>query len=77
MRPAPKKYPKSCHGNEHNGVKHAKGCRRGRPLCRWMRKTNPKRKVCGCDAYHFPHRKGSGRCGNEKLRWMHEYGRCE
>jgi hypothetical protein len=29
-----------------------------------MRKKNPKRAPCGCDAYHFPHRKGSGRCGN-------------
>ena len=53
--------PTKCHGNEHH-VEHAAGCRRGRPLCRWRRKTNHKRCKCSCDAYWFPHRAGSGAC---------------
>lgn len=66
--------PKSCHGNEHSGYRHCPKCRRGRPQCAAMRKTNPKRKPCGCDAYHFPHRAGSGRCGNLEKQWAHIYG---
>lgn len=27
-----------------------------------MRQTNPKRSVCHCQAYHFPHRVHSGLC---------------
>ena len=54
---------------------HVKGCRLGRPLCRWRRATNPKRRVCECPAYWFPHRIGSGLCGDkgilerEQARW--------
>lgn len=36
-----------------------KGCRRGRPNCRLHRAA-----ACRCDAYWFPHRKGSGMCGH-------------
>lgn len=39
---------------------HVKGCRTTRPLCRYRRKSS----VCYCDAYHYPHRDGSGRCGD-------------
>lgn len=62
--------PEKCHATKErtpSGVRitgewHAKGCRRGRPLCRWKRATNPKRCVCRCEAYHFPHRDGGGAC---------------
>jgi hypothetical protein len=37
---------------------HVKGCRTGRPLCRYRRPA-----ACTCGAYHFPHRAGSGLCG--------------
>lgn len=43
-------------------VKHARGCRRSRPLCRRMRATDSRRKPCFCSAYHFPHRNESGAC---------------
>lgn len=46
---------------------HVAGCSPGRPRCYWSRKDNPKWVVCRCDCYHFPHRKGSGRCGNHAL----------
>jgi hypothetical protein len=29
-----------------------------------MRKVQPQRQVCECGAYPFPHRKGSGGCGD-------------
>ena len=58
-----KKAPRCrCFGNEHR-VTHVKGCRRGRPQCKWMRKTNPSREPCSCGAYPYPHRNGSGPCG--------------
>lgn len=48
-----------------NGIEvHDRGCRLGRPLCKWRRSRNPKRKACGCGVYHFPHRAGGGACGN-------------
>lgn len=50
-------------------LKHVRGCRRGRPLCRWMRRHNPKRCKCTCDAYHFPHRAGGGNCGKPERIW--------
>jgi hypothetical protein len=56
------KRPKRCWGAASE--QHAAGCRRGRPLCRFRRKTNPKRRACFCPAYHFPHRFGGGLCGN-------------
>lgn len=55
---------------------HDKGCRPGRPLCSYRRAQNPKRKACGCGVYHYPHRIGSGACGNpffpfvSNERWM-------
>ena len=39
-------------------------CRISRPLCRKMRKCKG---LCGCSAYHYPHRKGSGLCNPEKM----------
>ena len=68
----PKRRKQTCYGNEHIGYKHAPDCRRGRPQCAAMRKTNPKRKPCGCDAYHYPHRYGSGRCCNPFRQIMDE-----
>lgn len=52
--------------------RHCKECRKGRPLCRWRRKLTKKYKKCDCDRYHFPHRMGSGRCGDEEkyIAWM-------
>jgi hypothetical protein len=33
-----------------------------------MRRVKPSQVRCTCDAYHYPHRMGSGLCGNvEKL----------
>jgi hypothetical protein len=29
-----------------------------------MRRVKEDRRACGCAAYHFPHRRGSGQCGN-------------
>jgi hypothetical protein len=58
-----KKLSKCCWGPKN----HIKGCRISRPLCRWMRAKTDKYKVCHCGAYHFPHRKGSGACGNHDL----------
>jgi len=66
--------PRTCHGNEISGFTHARNCRPGRPLCRARRKIREKRRPCGCDAYHFPHRKGSGACGDVELRWARVYG---
>jgi hypothetical protein len=34
-----------------------------------MRKVQPQRRPCHCDAYLFPHRHGSGVCGNPELRF--------
>jgi hypothetical protein len=59
-----RKFSRSCFGPDAERAHHAKGCRPGRPLCRFMRTRCENRKPCGCDAYHFPHRKGSGQCGN-------------
>jgi hypothetical protein len=57
--------PRQC-----NQYEHAKGCRPGRPLCRWMRRVRAdKRGVCDCPAYHFPHRRGSGLCGHPERFW--------
>lgn len=55
-----------CWGKEPH--KHRKGCRRGRPLCRWRRP-----RPCDCGAYHYPHREGSGRCNDLAAinEWLH------
>ena len=39
-------------------------CRLSRPLCAKMRK---RRGLCGCSAYHYPHRKGSGLCSPKAM----------
>lgn len=59
-----KRRPAHCHGPDAERAKHAAGCRPARPLCRFMRRVRDDRRVCGCGAYHFPHRHGSGQCGN-------------
>lgn len=54
------------------GCPHAKcwrNCRPGRPRCRLMRSKNPKWVLCECGAYHHPHRKGAGWCGNNERIW--------
>jgi hypothetical protein len=53
--------PGQCHATA-SAERHAPGCHPARPLCRYMRKRTAKRAVCRCDAYHFPHRSGSGAC---------------
>lgn len=53
----PKNRPKKCWGPED--AKHRKGCRLGRPLCRWRRREKG---LCRCEAYHYPHRP-SANCG--------------
>lgn len=47
------------------GIEHCRrpGCHPARPLCRAMRRVRPDRAPCGCLAYPFPHRHGSGSCG--------------
>lgn len=47
-----------------NVVIHAPACRPGRPLCRWMRAVIAKYAPCCCPAYPWPHRAGSGLCGD-------------
>jgi hypothetical protein len=58
--------PAVCWGAANH--KHKPGCRKGRPLCRW-RRASP----CTCPAYHYPHRNGSGRCGDpvKMDAWVH------
>lgn len=56
----------SCH--EPSGY-HKPGCYVKRPLCCYRRRPY----VCGCDAYHYPHRRGGGLC-NDENRWRAQYG---
>lgn len=51
---------------------HVRGCRPGRPLCRWRRNAKG---LCHCEAYHYAHQHGSGNClrgskGSEKFYEM-------
>jgi hypothetical protein len=39
-----------------------------------MRKVREDRKPCFCSRYHFPHRRGSGRCGSIEKFWDYMYG---
>ncbi len=48
----------SC-GGPRGHVEHVRGCRPGRPKCRYRRREKG---ICSCTAYHFPHREGSGAC---------------
>lgn len=64
-------WPKHCHVSPCGTVEsHKRNCRPGRPLCRWRRAPSK----CGCDAYHYPHRRNGGLC-NETNRWIAQYGR--
>lgn len=62
-----------CHGNPvaPERIRHYKPCRPLRPLCRFARLALALRTgtcgVCTCDAYPFPHRKGSGACGRPEV----------
>ena len=59
-----------CYVVNRTVVVHMPECRPGRPLCRWMRTVQfGKYGVCCCDAYPFPHRHGSGRCGSGLPPW--------
>lgn len=60
--------PDLCYGPDAD--QHAKGCSASHPLCRWRRAATR----CLCDAYHYPHRKGSGFCGNADRRALEMYG---
>ena len=53
-----------CYGADPAHAVHVKGCRPGRPLCRYRRLERPNRAPCHCGAYPFAHRTGSGRCGD-------------
>ena len=68
--------PSTCQGPADH--EHRKGCRHGRPLCKWRRKALAARwgGLCTCTAYHFPHRSSrdplpdgtprpAGLCGND------------
>jgi len=38
-----------------------------------MRKRKSNQQVCNCEAYHFPHRYGSGKCGHPEridIEWL-------
>lgn len=48
---------------------HVVGCHPARPRCKFMRRVQPQRQVCNCDAYLFPHRAGGGHCGKPERRW--------
>lgn len=64
---------KRCSGPE----RHVKKCRPHRPLCRWQAKVLPRYRVCACGVYHFPHRAGSGLCGNPEKAFDRYMGPCE
>jgi len=59
--------PDRCFGNG-TAAYHVKGCRPGRPLCRWMRAMTEKYSVCLCHVYPWPHRRGSGLCARPGVR---------
>ncbi len=42
---------------------------------RQRRRSYPSRRVCRCAAYHFPHRRASGRCDHhpEAAKRQHEH----
>ncbi len=61
--------PKCCYGAAPS--QHAAYCRPGRPRCRWRRREAG---ICSCGAYHYPHRTGSGRCGNLEAQDHHAHG---
>jgi len=55
-----------------------RGCRLGRPLCARQRRKTKKYRPCTCQAYHYPHRHGSGRCEHHpegtRRQWEHFTG---
>ncbi len=63
-----------CWGTDAQHAHHVSGCRPGRPLCKFRRMERENRRVCHCGAYHFPHRYGSGRCGDAEWMEMFVHG---
>lgn len=57
--------------------RHIKACRPHRPLCSWQAKVLPRYRVCVCGVYWFPHRTGSGLCGNPEKAFERYMGPCE
>lgn len=66
LRRKAKDCPAVCHGAYAH--QHSIACRPARPRCRWRRKANG---LCHCDRYPYPHRDGSGHCGNEEAYIKH------
>lgn len=58
-----------CRAGHRAWATHVKGCRPGRPRCRYRRPV-----PCDCPAYKFPHRQGSGLCGNRDAFAALRYG---
>lgn len=54
-----------CYGNARAYI-HGRSCRPARPLCKRRRKEAGQL-VCECPSYCFPHRLGSGHCGDHKV----------
>lgn len=54
-----------CHGNQHF-QKHDRRCRMARPLCK-VRRREAGQQICECPSYPFPHRLGSGHCGQPEV----------
>ena len=54
---------KTCHVSGKR-VLHKPHCTIGHPTCKWRRKEAGQ-VVCDCPAYGFPHRQGSGLCGQQ------------
>ena len=67
-------WPKWCWGPR--ATQHIKGCHPKRPKCGYRRKFYTKKygPPCECGVYHFPHRKGSGLCGNPRreFEWLNQ-----
>jgi hypothetical protein len=63
--------PPACYGPGRGmpgESKHTIQCRPARPACRWRRREKG---LCHCDRYHYPHRDGSGFCGDEQAYIQH------
>lgn len=50
--------------------KRCKAC--GHSRFYWDKERNGRREICGCDGYHFTHRKGSRMCHHNPLHELHE-----
>ena len=50
--------------------KRCRGCGHGKFY--WDRERNARREICGCDGYHYTHRKGSRLCVHNPRYELHE-----